>query len=169
MNPAGTTIPQKRRLALAAALAATLGLTLWQSLPPEEEPAVPALPARRAAGTAGSAGGAAALERLRIDRPAAAEGGEIRDLFASRSGFVPPPPPPAASAEMPALPFAYFGKLIENGRVTVYLAGQERNFAVREGDVIDGVYKVVRIAPPLMTLVYLPSRRKLALDIGGRQ
>jgi len=38
---------------------------------------------------------------------------------------------------------------------------------VREQTIIDGAYRIETIAPPTLTLVYLPTRLVQTLDIGS--
>jgi len=92
------------------------------------------------------------------------------DLFEPKSWYVPPPPPkplPPPPPSAPPLPFAYMGKLIEDGQLTVFLTKQERNYVVRAGDTLDGMYKVEAVSPSMMTLIYLPLNIKQTLMIGG--
>jgi hypothetical protein len=75
----------------------------------------------------------------------------------------PPPPPPTA----PPLPFTFIGKSVGNGAWEVYLARGDRTYVVREkGMVIDGTYRVESIAPPILTLTYLPLNQIQQLNIG---
>ena len=75
----------------------------------------------------------------------------------------PPPPPPTA----PPLPFTFIGKSVGDGAWEVYLARGDRTYVVREkGAVIDGTYRVESIAPPVLTLTYLPLNQVQQLNIG---
>ena len=75
----------------------------------------------------------------------------------------PPPPPPTA----PPLPFTFIGKSVGDGAWEVYLARGDRTYVVREkGAVIDGTYRVESIAPPVLTLTYLPLNQIQQLNIG---
>jgi len=75
----------------------------------------------------------------------------------------PPPPPPTA----PPLPFTFIGKSVAAGAWEVYLVRGDRTYVVREkGFVIDGVYRVDAIAPPVLTLTYLPLNQVQQLNIG---
>lgn len=92
------------------------------------------------------------------------------DLFAAKSWYVPPPPPkpmPPPPPSAPPLPFAYMGKLIEDGQMTIFLTKQDRNYVVKTGDTIDGTYKVEEVSARMMTLTYLPLKIKQTLMIGG--
>ena len=74
----------------------------------------------------------------------------------------PPPPPPMA----PPLPFVYLGKAAADGAWEVFLSRADKTYIVRANTVIDGAYKVVTIAPPVMTLTYLPLNQVQQLNIG---
>ena len=74
----------------------------------------------------------------------------------------PPPPPPMA----PPLPFVYLGKVAADGAWEVFLSRADKTYIVRANTVIDGAYKVVTIAPPVMTLTYLPLNQVQQLNIG---
>lgn len=75
----------------------------------------------------------------------------------------PPPPPPTA----PPLPFTLLGKALENGVWEVYLARAGQTYIVKPKTVIDGTYRVDAIAPPLLTLTYLPLNQVQQLNIGA--
>jgi hypothetical protein len=72
------------------------------------------------------------------------------------------PPPPSA----PPLPFTYIGKSVGDGAWEVYLARGDLTYLVRERSVLDGAWRVDRIAPPTLTLTYLPLNQVVQLNIG---
>jgi hypothetical protein len=76
----------------------------------------------------------------------------------------PPPAPPAPSA--PPLPFTVLGKGVADGAWEVYLARPDRTYIARVGTVIDGMYRIDTIAPPTLTLTYLPLKQVQQLNIG---
>lgn len=93
------------------------------------------------------------------------------DLFASASWAMPPMPPPQAplveaSPTAPALPFTVLGKKLEAGQWEVYLAKGDQTLIVRQGDVIDGVYRVEKVEPPTLNLVYLPLGQSQNMEMG---
>ena len=91
-----------------------------------------------------------------------------RDMFLSKSWFVPPPPPKAVQPTAPQFPFVYMGQLAEEGeKEIILLTKQNRNYQVREGDVLDGIYHVDEVSPPVMTLTYLPLNIKQTIQIGA--
>ncbi|WP_171001679.1 hypothetical protein [Methylobacillus flagellatus] len=71
------------------------------------------------------------------------------------------PPKPT----VPPLPFIYAGKLEDDGDVIVFLSEGDRHHAVHAGDVL-GDWKVLIIAPPRMTLRFLPLNREVSMTIG---
>lgn len=74
-----------------------------------------------------------------------------------------PPPPPQA----PPLPFTYMGKMIEDGKVTVFLVRGDRNVIVRAGDTIEGVYRVDSIDDRFVQFTYLPLNQTQQLAFGA--
>lgn len=105
--------------------------------------------------------------------------GEDGDTFGGADGvfqsqnWTPPPPkmavtaaPPPAPPMAPPLPFVYLGKVAADGAWEVFLSRADKTYIVRAHTVIDGAYKVVTIAPPVMTLTYLPLNQVQQLNIG---
>lgn len=92
---------------------------------------------------------------------------DAKDMFAGKSWYVAPPPAKAAPPAAPPLPFVYMGKLAEQGeKAVIILARQNRSYTVREGDVLDNIYRVDEVSAPLMTLTYLPLNIKQTIQIG---
>ena len=94
------------------------------------------------------------------------------NLFASSA---PPPPPPArkgpaAEAAVPAapvappMPYRVAGRVQHEGPARVVLARDDRVYFVREGDLLDGGYRVESISAEGVTLLYTPldMRERLA-------
>ena len=76
------------------------------------------------------------------------------------------PPPPAPPAP-PPVPFVYLGRLVDGNTTTIFLSHQQRNLAVKVGDVIDNIYRVERVAENNMTLMYLPLNAQQQMSFGG--
>lgn len=92
---------------------------------------------------------------------------QVRDLFTARNWNPPPPPPvPAPAPVAPALPFQYLGKKLEAEAWEVYLGQGEQTYIVREGQVLNGMYRVDKIAPPTLALTYIPLGEVQTLSIG---
>jgi len=151
--------------------------------PPAARPAADAAaPARASTSTstststsaAGAAGGAPILalvprETLIGDSDAQFRQGE-NGVF-GRQDWTPPPPPPAPAPpppppSAPPLPFTFIGKSVADGSWEVYLARGDRTYVVRDKTLIDGTYRVDAIAPPVLTLTYLPLNQVQQLNIG---
>ncbi|AKU22009.1 hypothetical protein MJ904_14515 [Massilia sp. MB5] len=75
----------------------------------------------------------------------------------------PPPPPPSA----PPLPYSYIGKSVADGEWEVYLSRGDRTYIAHQKQVIDGTYRIDRIAPPELTITYLPLNQVQQLNIGA--
>lgn len=110
----------------------------------------------------------ALVPRIRLVGPAPSSAeGPSRPLFTSRA-WNPPPvaatPPAAPSA--PAMPYTFLGKKHESGAWEIYLGRGEQSFIAREGQVLEGAWRVDAIAPPSMTLTYLPLNQAQTLAVG---
>jgi hypothetical protein len=86
------------------------------------------------------------------------------NLFASSA---PRQPPAAAAKQQPAaeapaapvappMPYRIAGKVVHDGPARVVLAREDRVYFVREGDILDGSYRVESIKTDGVTLVYTP-------------
>ena len=71
-------------------------------------------------------------------------------------------PPPTA----PPLPFKFLGKQKIGNEIKVFLAEGEKTLVVAESTKIGSQYVVESIAPPKMTLVFLPLNTKQEIAIG---
>jgi len=92
---------------------------------------------------------------------------DVKDMFAGKSWYVAPPPAKPAKPSAPSMPYVYMGKLAEQGeKAVILLVKQDRSYAVREGDVLDNVYRVDEVKAPVMTLTYLPLNIKQTIQIG---
>ncbi|PWF48754.1 hypothetical protein, partial [Massilia glaciei] len=116
----------------------------------------------------------ALVDRARLiggDGEAMGAGGQV---FGTRDWNPPPPPEaqppqapqPAPTPSAPPLPFAYIGKALGDGAWEVFLARGDQTHIVRTKTVIEGTYRVDAIAPPVMTLTYLPLNQVQQLNIG---
>ena len=102
--------------------------------------------------------------------------GAGQDVFGRRDWTPPPPPPPPPAIvakpppppppSAPPLPFTYLGKAVSAGSWEVFLAIGDKTYIARDKMVIDGIYRVDAIAPPTLTLTYLPLNQVQQLNIG---
>ncbi|WP_228527162.1 hypothetical protein [Noviherbaspirillum soli] len=90
------------------------------------------------------------------------------NLFDSQS-WTPSPVVPASRREQPAappLPYRYVGKKFDGMEWEVYLARGDEPVVVREQSVLDASYRVTRIKPPLLSLIFLPLNQVQTMTIG---
>lgn len=171
-----------RHIALGLALAVAAGLAAFGDKTPNDEVAeaverpAAALPAPSAAASRNPAPGPREIAILRLqprDELIGDSAGSVDEhaLFGRQDWTPPPPPPPEPGPPpppvAPPLPFTFIGKSLEEGKWEVYLASGERTHIAVEGGVIDGAWRVERIAPPLLTLTYLPLNKVQQLNIGA--
>lgn len=163
-----------RKSILFVALALTLMASFWggdddEIAEPVERPASSA--PRDTPRQSQNAPAPLALHRELLQREAADL--EIDNIFAARSWYVPPPPPkptrplPPPPPTAPPMPFAYIGKLEEEGRTMIFLSRQGVNYSVKQGDQIEGTYRVEEISPHAVILTYLPLNIRQTLPIGA--
>ena len=94
-------------------------------------------------------------------------------LFQSKSWNSPPPsipiqnlPPPKPMA--PSLPFIFIGKMIDGNEVVLFLSKNGQEYTVKANDVMDGAYRVDKIAEDNATLTYLPMNVQQILTFNSR-
>lgn len=75
-----------------------------------------------------------------------------------------PLPKPTA----PALPFVYIGKVIEEGKPTVFVSLLQKNYFLKGGEVIDGAYRVDKVESGQVVFTYLPLGIEQVMIIGGK-
>lgn len=75
-------------------------------------------------------------------------------------------PPPAAPV-VPPMPYRVAGQVVHDGPPRVVLARDDRVFFVREGDTLDGGYRVEAIKADGVTLVYTPLDLRQHLPVAS--
>ena len=100
------------------------------------------------------------------------------DPFAARGWKTIPEPPKALDAVSvslaqvlaplpsgpPPLPFRFLGKFEDGTDSFIYLGRGEQTFVVRLGDMVDGVYKILKITEQNVELEYVPTGDKQNLS-----
>ena len=170
-----------RHLLLGAALLVAAGFAVFGdkspsgAVEPIERSAIAAAPARDAAPASAKPAGTVTILRLAPRDTLIGDGAEGGSAFGALDWTPPPPPPtkpapppPPPTPTAPPLPFAFVGKAIEKGVWEVFLARGAETLIVRDKMVIDGVYRIDTIAPPSMTMTYLPLNQVQQLNIGVR-
>lgn len=67
----------------------------------------------------------------------------------------------------PNNPFIFAGKLVDDGKIIVFLMDAQKNYSVMTGDILEEVWQVKSIVPPMMTIRYLPLKIDMQLQIGA--
>ena len=112
----------------------------------------------------------AAVEGLDLDRLAARteepNADKKVDPFAPRSfsPLVPAQPAKKEKPVAPPLPFRYLGKMIEDGRLAVFLARGDESLSVSAGSRI-GEYRVDKVTESEVVFTYLPLKTKQSLPL----
>jgi hypothetical protein len=147
----------KRALAMVLALAAVAGVVAGR-----EKPALEVV-RERSAPRVDPGIDLAKLGRAEAGLPDA-------DPFAQR-GFGAQPKREAAAPQAPQppsappLPFQYIGKVIENGKLEVYVTHGEELPGLTRGQKIGNEYRVDKITTSSITFTYLPLKLKQTLDL----
>ncbi len=91
------------------------------------------------------------------------------ELFGSQS-WQPPPPKIIAAPVVPTappLPYRFAGKLLQEGRLQVFLAKGDAAIPIKQGEILDGTYRVESIGEDKITLVYLPLGHKESISVSS--
>ena len=78
-----------------------------------------------------------------------------------------PVDPHPAQPVMPANPYIYVGKLIEDGEMRVFLTNGQKNYVVKAGDTLEETWRVQSIESTEMILVNLPTQTQVSVKIGA--
>ena len=167
--------PLQRWTILGTALALTLAAVKWAASDEEIAPRPAQSSGARAPGDA-QADSAEAIPRLDLDRLRRAPHEAPRaDPFAQKRWTVAavpaprPAPPPPRAPQAPPLPFTYFGKAVEGGKVTVFLTKGENSYVARPGVTLDGSYRVEHVDERKVIFTYLPLGTRQELVLGPAQ
>lgn len=104
-----------------------------------------------------------------------------KDMFTSKSWYIPPPPPPKPKyvppppppppppPSAPPLPYKFTGSFQEpSQKMVVYLSRGDRLYSVSVGDTLEGTYKIESINAGQLVMLYLPLNIRQNLRIGDR-
>jgi len=143
----------KRLFALLILAAAAAGAALFLPAPKEKELVEEKNVWRPAVQPAGDA-----FAQLPARETMGRQGGE---LFSSQSWMAPAAPVAVEVAApvkpaLPLMPYRVAGQVVQDGSTHVILARGDAVLTVREGDTLEGGYRVEAIRPDRVTLLYLP-------------
>jgi hypothetical protein len=167
-------------LAVLAAVAGFVAVDAAKDTPTTErvaergKPAAPAEP-RSADANTQSAAVAASSDAQGLALPDRSGFGKSESPLFESQNWQPPPPkvPPAAKIKpgpppapvAPPMPYTFAGRLVHDGKASLLLAKGDEVIAVREGETLDGIYKVESITQTQITLVYLPLGQKQTIPV----
>lgn len=75
--------------------------------------------------------------------------------------------PIPAQPVIPANPYIYVGKLIEDGEIRVFLTNGQKNYVVKTGDTLEDTWQVKAIESTEMILFNLPTQTQVSVQIGA--
>ncbi len=103
------------------------------------------------------------IDLSKLERPE--EKAPAADPFAARSfGNAPQQKAAHEKPSAPPLPFRYFGKVIEDGKLEVFVLNGEETVGVKAGAKV-GDYRVDKVSESSITFTYLPLNTRQTLDI----
>jgi hypothetical protein len=152
-----------RKAILFAALAGVVALVVFDAGPDrttKSSVSAPGAPQRQDGGGVASAAKPRAAEKpVALTLPQRSALGEpAGDLFGSQSWQPPPPKVGAAPAKpvAPPVPYRFAGKLMQNGELQIFLSKGDAPIPIKQGEILDGAYRVESITEDRVTLVYVP-------------
>jgi len=181
----GTKRRQQVLLAMLLVVLAGVGYRAWTSMTsalplPTSNGTGDAAPRRGAQPTAASAAPDVRLEALEAERPK--PGPAERDLFRFKPKPPPPPPKPVAAPVAPVptgpppppppppIPYKFIGKLEgpgQTGRIAVLSDGRGTPLYGREGDIIEGRFRILRIGAESIEMEHIDGRGRQTIRLGG--
>lgn len=184
----------KRRVMLGGTIVAVVGLAVWLQMSPAAPAASTTAPAARPRAGRGDVAPAPGepLRRVKLDALAASAGREepgdtSRNPFRFQPKAVPAPPRPVGPAPRPdvqgpampsappgpppppPIPLKFIG-LVEraNGVKWAVLSDGRVTLHGREGDIIDGRYRIVKIGTESIELTYADGRGRQTVRLTGQ-
>jgi hypothetical protein len=179
---------RRQGILLGMLVVTLIGVLVWTmgGEDPASSPAAPSNPAQRAAraGEASTEVAGLRLEALKAEREQLQEA--ERNPFRFRPKPPPPPPPvtrplpraeavaqpvPTGPPPPPPIPLRFIGFVDAagpTGRVGILSDGRGNVFQGKEGDIIEGRYRVLRVGTDSAELVYLDGRGRQTIRLSGQ-
>ena len=177
-------LPVRGPIAYVAGAAVLVAL-LVIALPVLNPPAVPVQQSsNQSVATAGQTPAVPVVD-LNLDRLRTV-GGQLRESERDPFRFRPKPPPPAPRVQAPPppvfqqpvpqgppppppIPLKYFGVLTVDGQRIAAFSDERGNiFRGKEGDVLEGRYRLLRIGPDSVDLAFLDGRGRQSIRLTGQ-
>jgi hypothetical protein len=179
----------RRKLLMGGGIVAVLVLAIWMMWPASPAPsaAVPTAPARSAQ-QAGRPAGAAPVAPVKLDALTSARqqpSGTERNPFRYQPKPAPPPPKPAMPVPTvteaprppvptgppppPPIPLKFIGILERaNGEKWAVLSDGKATMHGRDGDIVDGRYRIVKIGAESIELTYADGKGRQVVRLTGQ-
>jgi hypothetical protein len=113
------------------------------------------------------------IDLSRLERTEAAQAAPSVDPFSRRS-FAPAAPAQGQEAnqaparpEAPPLPFKYVGKMIDEGKLSVFVSRGDESYTLKPGMKLDTQYRVDKVTEDSVTFTYLPLKKKQELNLSA--
>jgi len=157
----------KRKAILFTTLAAVVAVVLLNSAhKTAPRPAAPAVSTPQP-GEAVAAQLAAKIDAKPLalpERPALGEPGGALFASPSRQASAAKAAAPAAPSP-PPLPYRFAGRVVREGTPQLFLAKRDVAIPIKEGQILDGTYRVEAIGENRVTLVYLPLNHRESIAL----
>ena len=91
------------------------------------------------------------------------------DPFVEKRVIVPHKVAPVAESHEPpplVFPFEYVGKLIADGKETLFLSKGNQIYPIAEGEILENLFRVEHISSDSIEVSYIPDARKLNIALG---
>ncbi|MFN7085518.1 MAG: cohesin domain-containing protein [Burkholderiales bacterium] len=155
--------PRSRKIVLFSLLAGVFALVFFDPMG-QKNAGAPSSPVSLRSGGPAETAGHEAGARTGSDGSSLALPGQRglseadAELFGSRSWQPPLPKVVAvpATPTAPPLPYKFAGKLVQEGRLQMFLSKGDTAIPIKQGEILDGSYRVESIADDRITLVYIP-------------
>lgn len=97
--------------------------------------------------------------------------GPVTDIFALPAPAPTAPvmaaTPPAPAPQAPRFPYVYLGAMVDGGARTGFFSRGDEVLALRNGDVVDGKFRVDALEANALTLTYLPLDQPQVVAYGS--
>lgn len=174
----GTSVPsmlaRNRKALILLALAGVVGLAVFAPQVDQPVRSPQSSAAGRSATSAGPPPPARAMDKdgRRIEilsefRKRGTLGDTKAELFGPQS-WQPPPSKAVASPPLPEPPpmiYRFAGRLLQDGKLQVFVSKGDTALAIKQGDVLEGGYVVEAITADTIALVYPPLGHKASISI----
>lgn len=92
------------------------------------------------------------------------------NILGANQGMLAPPVMPSMPMPPPSnLPFEYLGRQISPAGTFIYLNYQDQTLSIKQGGIAASEYRLQQINTDNLVWVFLPTKEKIIMNIGGEQ